>query len=328
MAAAGEPVTLDLGRIGLGCMGMSDGYGEEPDTPEAVATLARALELGVRLFDTADVYGQGANERLVGRELADAQRAGRALIATKFGFVRDPESGEWQGVCGTPAYVRSCCERSLSHLGLEHIDLYYQHRVDPEVPIEETVGEMARLVEEGKVRHLGLSEAAPATIRRAHGTHPIAAVQTEYALWSREVEAAVLPTCRELGIRLVAYSPLGRGMLTGSTPNLEATSDEDFRKTVPRFLGENLERNVALADEVRAIARELGATAAQVALAWLLARGEDVVPIPGTKRRSRLEENLGARELELGAAELERLDALPPAAGDRYGEAVLRGVDL
>jgi aryl-alcohol dehydrogenase-like predicted oxidoreductase len=316
-----------VAEIGLGCMGMSAFYGSA-DEGEAVATIQRALDLGCGFLDTSDMYGPHTNERLVGRAIAG--RRDEVFLATKFGIKLDmaaqPPRRE---IDGSAAYVRAACEASLERLGVEHIDLYYQHRVDPKTPIEETVGAMAELVKEGKVRHLGLSEAAPATIRRAHAVHPIAAVQTEYSLWTRDVEAEILPTLNELGIALVAYSPLGRGFLAGRFTSSEELDEGDFRRHGPRFTGENGQRNRALADRVRELAQEKGVTPGQLALAWVLGRGEHVVPIPGTKRRTYLEENLAAAEIELSAEEVERIaDAVPAAAGERYDEAGMRGVNL
>ncbi len=299
-------------------MGMSEFYGAT-DEAEAVATIHRALELGVTLLDTADIYGPHTNERLVGRAIAG--RRDQVVLATKFGNVRR-DDGSWAGVNGRPEYVRSACEASLQRLGVDVIDLYYQHRVDRTVPIEETVGAMAGLVRAGKVRYLGLSEAAPATIRRAHAEHPISALQTEYSLWSREPEEEILPTVRELGIGFVAYSPLGRGFLTGRFRTPEDISDErDFRARHPRFQGENFRHNRAIVDQLEAIAAEKGVTTAQLALAWVLHQGADVVPIPGTKRREYLEQNVAAQEVRLGRDELARLAEAAPrgaTAGDRY----------
>ena len=307
-------------------MGMSDGYGV-PDEAEALRTLDRALELGVTFWDTADVYGLGANEALVGRALAG--RRDEVELATKFGNVRDA-GGSYGGVNGRPEYARSACQASLARLGVERIDLYYLHRVDPDVPIEETVGAMAELVAEGSVAHLGLSEAAPSTIRRAAAVHPIAALQSEYSLWHREPEHEVIPTLRELGIGFVPFSPLGRGLLAGALAPGTDLEESDLRRVLPRFQGENLERNLELAERVRDLAERRGATPAQLALAWVLSRGEDVVPIPGTKRRAYLEQHAAAAALELDDADLAALDAaFPPgaAAGDRYPEFLERLID-
>ncbi len=316
---------LEVSALGLGCMGMSEFYGSA-DEGEATETIRRALELGVDFLDTADMYGPFTNERLVGKAIAG--RRDEVVLATKFGNVRGP-AGERLGVRGDPDYVRECCEASLQRLGVEAIDLYYQHRVDPEVPIEETVGAMAELVAQGKVRHLGLSEAAPETIRRAHATHPIAALQTEYSLWSRDPEDEILPTLRELRIGFVPYSPLGRGFLTGRFRSCEDLPEDDFRRHSPRFQGENFDRNLGLVSRVEEIAAEKDVTAGQLALAWVLAQGEDLVPIPGTKRRSYLEENVAAVEVELSEDDLRRIDGAAPrgaAAGDRYAD--MSPVDL
>jgi len=298
-------------------MGMSEFYGTR-DEGEAIATIHRALELGIDFLDTADMYGPFTNERLVGRAIAGRRDA--VVVATKFGNERR-EDGSWIGINGRPEYVRSACDASLERLGVETIDLYYQHRVDPQTPIEETVGAMAELVEAGKVRYLGLSEAAPATIRRAHAVHPISALQTEYSLWSREPEEEILPTLRELGIGFVAYSPLGRGFLTGQIRSPEDFGEDDRRRNFPRFQGENFARNLELVEQVEAVAREKGVTPGQLALAWVLAQGEDVVPIPGTKRRGYLEENAAAVDVELTEDDLVRIEQAFPqgaAAGDRY----------
>jgi len=308
---------LMVSALGLGCMGMSEFYGQA-DEGEAVATIHRALELGVSLLDTADMYGPFTNEQLVGRAIAD--RRDEVVLATKFGNERR-EDGSFIGINGSPDYVRSACEASLRRLAVDHIDLYYQHRVDKTVPIEETVGAMAELVAQGKVRYLGLSEASPDTIRRAHGVHPISALQTEYSLWSRDPEDAILPTVRELGIGFVPYSPLGRGFLSGRFRSPEDLPEDDFRRHNPRFQGENFERNLELVERVREIAEESHVSASQLALAWVLHQGEDIVPIPGTKRVAYLEENVGAAELSLSSEDLERIDEAAPhgaTAGERY----------
>jgi aryl-alcohol dehydrogenase-like predicted oxidoreductase len=309
---------LIVSELGLGCMGMSEFYGT-PDENEAIATIHRALELGVTFLDTADMYGVGHNEELLSKAISD--RRDQVILATKFGNVRGSD-GSFLGVNGKPDYVRSACEASLKRLGIEVIDLYYQHRVDPDTPIEETVGAMAELVQQGKVRYLGLSEAAPATIRRAQAVAPISALQTEYSLWSREPEAEILPTCRELGIGFVPYSPLGRGFLTGKIRSLDDLLEGDYRASrYPRFQAENLQRNLELVQGIEKMAAEKGVKPGQLALAWVLAQGEDIVPIPGTKRRTYLEENIAAAEITLSQAELAQIaKMLPPgiAAGDRY----------
>ena len=305
--------------MGLGCMGMSEFYGGG-DEDEAIRTIHRALELGIDFLDTADMYGPFTNEKLVGRAIADRRDA--VVVATKFGNVRG-ENGERLGIDGSPEYVRKACDASLRRLGTGHIDLYYQHRVDQTVPIEETVGAMAELVQQGKVRHLGLSEASPQTIRRAHAVHPITALQTEYSLWTRDPEAEVLPTVRELGIGFVAYSPLGRGFLTGRFTSPDDFEEGDFRANHPRFQGENFQRNLELVERVKAIAREKRCAPGQLALAWALSRGDDIVPIPGTKQVRYVEENARARDVELTDEDLARLDDVAPvgaAAGERYAD--------
>jgi aryl-alcohol dehydrogenase-like predicted oxidoreductase len=317
---------LVVSALGLGCMSMSSAYGKSDDT-EAIAVIHRALDLGLTFLDSSDMYGWGQNEELIGRAVRG--RREQVVLATKFGQVRNP--GGANLVNGRPEYVREACDASLRRLGVEAIDLYYQHRVDPGVPIEETVGGMSRLVERGKVRHLGLSEAAPATIRRAHRTWPIAAVQLEYSLLYREEAEETLPVCHELGIGFVAYAPLGRSLLTGGVARLDDIPEDDRRRQHPRFEGQNLEKNLALVGRVEAMAREKGASPAQLALAWLLARGTEIVPIPGTKRRARLDENLGALDLSLTPEDVRALDEAVPrgaAAGRRYPDAQMKGVYL
>ena len=315
---------LEVSRIGLGAMGMSGSYGAAPDEAESIRTVHRALDLGVNLIDTAEMYGPYHNEELVGRAIKG--RRDQVVLATKFGFISytGREAGRLDS---SPANVRAAVEGSLKRLGTDHIDLYYQHRVDPDTPIEDTVGALAGLVTEGKIRHIGLSEAWVSTIRRAHAVHPITALQSEYSLWTRDPEEEVLPVLRELKIGFVPYSPLGRGFLTGQIRSLDDIEDGDFRRSNPRFEGENFAHNLQVAEEVRQIAAEAGATPAQVALAWLLAKGDDIAPIPGTKRVSRLEENIAADGIELSAEQIAKLTDVTPPAGEHHNEAQMRMLD-
>ncbi|GAA3607799.1 aldo/keto reductase [Nonomuraea rosea] len=313
---------LEVSRIGLGAMGMSHGYtGAGTDEAESIRTILRALELGVTLLDTAEIYGPYTNEELLGRALNG--RRDQVVLATKFGLVSHAGAGPGN-VDSSPANIRAAVEGSLKRLGTDHIDLYYQHRVDPNTPIEDTAGALAELVQQGKIRHIGLSEAGPETIRRAHAVHPVTAVQSEYSLWTRGLEDRVLPVLRELGIGLVPFSPLGRGFLTGKVRSTDGFEENDFRHGNPRFTGENFQRNLRIADEVEAVAAEAGATPAQVALAWLLAQGDDIAPIPGTKRVSRVEENTAADGVQLTTQQIDKLSSLPPAAGDTHPESGLR----
>jgi aryl-alcohol dehydrogenase-like predicted oxidoreductase len=316
---------LTTSAMGLGCMGMSEFYGDRSDHGESVATIHRALELGVSLLDTADMYGPFTNEELVGRAIKG--KRDQYVIATKFGIVRDPNDPRKRGINGRPEYVRASCEASLGRLGIDTIDLYYLHRVDPSTPIEETVGAMAELVREGKVRYLGLSEVAPDTLRRACAVHPIAALQNEYSLWTRDPEDEIIPTCRDLGVGLVPYSPLGRGFLTGAYKSIDDFPADDFRRNSPRFQAGNFEKNLELVRHIERLAASKGCTPSQLALAWVLAQGDDMVPIPGTKRRTYLEENVAASDVTLTAADLRRIDEIAPhgaAAGARYHPDAMR----